>query len=56
MNNESVVELLFTGAAALPAALTFGGHFDIALMIFCPLLIGACLTAVTVKDDRRDSQ
>jgi hypothetical protein len=40
-----LAEYLFTGVAVLPATLTWAGHFDAALLLFMPLLLGACLTA-----------
>jgi hypothetical protein len=51
MSNNRFVDSLFVGTAVVPAALTLAGHFDIAFMMFCPLLIGACLTAVYLEDD-----
>jgi hypothetical protein len=56
MSNERFVDTLFTAAAVVPAALTLAGHFDIAFMIFCPLLIGACLTAVYLEDYPGEAQ
>jgi len=37
------VDFLFTGLAVVPAALLFHGHPGPALLLFVPLLIGACL-------------
>jgi hypothetical protein len=56
VSNERFVDFLFTAAAVVPAALTLEGHFDIAFMIFCPLLIGACLTAVYLDDYPGEAQ
>jgi hypothetical protein len=50
MSKERFVDSLFTGTAVVPAALTLAGHFDIAFLVFCPLLIGACLTAVYLEN------
>jgi hypothetical protein len=43
--NTSLAEFLFTGVAVLPGTLAFGGHLDVAMLAFCPLLIAACLRA-----------
>jgi len=56
MSKERFVDSLFTGTAVVPAALTLAGHFDIAFLVFCPLLIGACLTAVYLDDYPGDAQ
>jgi hypothetical protein len=49
MSNERFVDLLFGGAAGVPAALTLAGHLGMAAMVLCPLLIGACLAAVYLE-------
>lgn len=47
---SQLVDFLFTGVAVLPGALLFGGRPDLAMMLFWPLLIAACITAVWVGD------
>ena len=49
MSDERFVDFLFTGTAVVPTGLTFAGHPDIAFMLLCPLLIGACLTAAYLE-------
>ncbi len=49
MSNERFVDFLFTGTAVVPAWLTLTGHLDIAFMLLCPLLIGACLAAAYLE-------
>ena len=49
MSNERFVDFLFAGAAVVPAALTFAGQLGMAMLIVCPLLIGACLTAAYLE-------
>ncbi len=44
-----LVDSLFTGAGVLPAAVAIGGRIDIAMMMRCPLLIAACLTAAWLE-------
>lgn len=46
MYNARLVDFLFTGLAVLPGALLFAGHVGPALLLFVPLLIGACLTSL----------
>jgi hypothetical protein len=50
MNKERLVDFLFTGIAVVPGALIFAGQPGMALIVFCPLLIGACLSAVYLGD------
>jgi hypothetical protein len=50
MSKEKLVDFLFTGIAVVPAALLFAGQPGMAMMVFCPLLIGACFTAVYLQD------
>ena len=51
MSSARLSDFLFTGVAVLPAVLTLGGYFDIAMITFCPLLIAACLTASSASED-----
>ena len=50
MSKERLVDFLFTGIAVVPGAMIFAGQPGMALMVFCPLLIGACLSAVYLGD------
>jgi hypothetical protein len=56
MSNERFVDLLLAGTAVVPAGLTLAGHLDIAFMLLCPLLIGACLTAAYLEGGPDDAQ
>ena len=47
---EFVVDLLFAAAAAIPGGLLLVGRPDVAVLIFCPLLFAACLTAMWFRD------
>ena len=38
-----LADFLFVGLGIVPAALLLGGHLDIAILLFVPLLITACL-------------
>jgi len=40
------VDFLFTGLAIVPGMLLFTGHPGPALLLFVPLLIGACLAGM----------
>jgi len=40
------VDFLFTGLAVVPMLLLFTGHPGPALLLFVPLLIGACLAGM----------
>ncbi len=40
------VDFLFTGLAVVPGMLLFSGHPGPALLLFVPLLIGACLAGM----------
>jgi hypothetical protein len=51
MSNERFVDFLFTATAFVPAGLTLAGHLDVAFLLLCPLLIGACLTAAYLDGD-----
>jgi hypothetical protein len=57
MSKEKLVDFLFTGIAVVPAALLFTGQPGMAMMVFCPLLIGTCFAAVYLQDhpDRDDA-
>jgi hypothetical protein len=50
------VDFLFTGTAVVPAALMAGGAPGMALMVFCPLIIGACLAAAYLEGPAGDAQ
>lgn len=43
MINAGFVDFLFTGVAVLPELLLIAGYVEAALLLFVPLLIGACL-------------
>ena len=44
--NTGIADFLFTGVVVLPVALALGGRFDVAMMVFSPLLIAACLASM----------
>ena len=46
MKNGHLADFFFTGLGIVPMLLTFGGHLDIAIMVFCPLLIAAILAGM----------
>ena len=46
MTKPEIVDLLFTGTGVVPTALLLVGQPGLAMMMFCPLLITACLSAV----------
>ncbi|MFN7087226.1 MAG: hypothetical protein ACK4N4_11450 [Burkholderiales bacterium] len=46
MRNGHLADFLFTGLGITPPLLTLGGHLDIAIMLFCPLLIAAALSGM----------
>ena len=46
MKNGDLADFFFTGLGIVPTLLTFGGHLDIAIMVFCPLLIAAILAGM----------
>jgi hypothetical protein len=46
MVNARSVDFLFTGLAVVPAVLLLTGHPGPALLLFVPLLIGACLAGM----------
>ena len=46
MVNARRVDFLFTGLAVVPAVLLLTGHPGPALLLFVPLLIGACLAGM----------
>lgn len=46
MVNARRVDFLFTGLAVVPALLLLTGHPGPALLLFVPLLIGACLAGL----------
>jgi hypothetical protein len=56
MSNERFVDFLFSGAAVVPAALTFAGDLGMATMLLCPLLIGACLAAAYLEGPPADGK
>ena len=56
MSNERFVDFLFTGTAVVPAGLTLAGHLDVAFLLLCPLLIGACLTAAYLEGGPNDAR
>ena len=43
MDGDRVADFLFLGVAILPPALFAAGYPAAALMLYCPLLFGACL-------------
>jgi hypothetical protein len=45
-----VADCLFTGVAVMPITLLVMGRPDLALVLFCPLLIIACFAAVWFGD------
>jgi hypothetical protein len=45
-----VADFLFTGVAVIPITLLVTGRPDLALVLFCPLLIVACFAAVWFGD------
>lgn len=47
---RQLVDFLFTGVAVIPTTLLLAGRPDLAMMVFCPLLIVACFTAVWSGD------
>ncbi|HYC46399.1 MAG TPA: hypothetical protein VED01_13075 [Burkholderiales bacterium] len=49
----TLTDLLFTGAATVPATLVFAGRFEIAMLVFCALLVAACLVAAWYGEDVR---
>ena len=49
MIKAQLTDFLFSGVAVLPAALAVAGHIDMAMLVFCPLLIAACLSGVDTK-------
>ena len=49
MSNSRLVDFLFTGLGVVPAALTFGGRLDLAVLLFFPLLLGACFAAARLE-------
>lgn len=46
MVNTRGVDFLFTGLAVVPAVLLLTGHLGPALLLFVPLLVGACLAGL----------
>jgi hypothetical protein len=44
MGSERVADFLFVGLTVLPSGLFAVGYPDLALFLFFPLLIGACLS------------
>jgi hypothetical protein len=49
MTKTQLTDLLFSGVAVLPAGLTVAGQIDMAMLVFCPLLIAACLSGVDTE-------
>jgi hypothetical protein len=49
-DRRSWSHFLFTGLAVFPLALAVAGHIDAALMLYTPLLIGACLSAAAERE------
>ena len=43
MDGDRIADFLFLGVAILPPALFAAGHPAAALLLYCPLLFGACL-------------
>lgn len=43
MKSADLADMLFTGLAIVPVLVILGCGFDIALLVFCPLLLAACL-------------
>ena len=43
MQNAGLADFLFTGLAVVPGVLLLTGHIGPAILLFIPLLIGACL-------------
>lgn len=50
----AVVDFLFTGVGVVPLTLVIGGAPGLALMLACPLLIGACLCALYLEGPALD--
>jgi len=46
MINAGFVDFMFTGVAIVPLILMFTGYIAPALLLFIPLLIGACLISM----------
>jgi hypothetical protein len=42
MNADKLVDFLFTGTAIVPVTLIFAGEAGMAIMMFVPLMVGAC--------------
>ena len=45
MSSDRFVDFLFTGTSVVPATLIFAGEVGMAIMMFLPLMIAACLTS-----------
>lgn len=56
MVNARRVDFLFTGLAVVPAVLLLTGHPGPALLLFVPLLIGACLAGMYEQQAAAGSQ
>ena len=46
MQNAGFTDFLFTGLAIVPAVLLLTGYVGLAMLLFIPLLIGACLVSM----------
>ncbi len=53
MTTRQLSDFLFSGVAVLPPTLAVAGHFDVAMLVFCPLLIAACLSAMDAEKNER---
>ena len=60
MKSARLADMLFTGLAIVPVLVILGCGFDVALLVFCPLLIAACLAgaheqAMDAADERKSA-
>ncbi|MBX3651267.1 MAG: hypothetical protein KF771_07825 [Burkholderiales bacterium] len=56
MDKTRGVDFLFTGLAVVPGMLLFSGHPGPALLLFVPLLIGACLAGMYEQQTSAQTQ
>ncbi len=55
MQNAGLADFLFTGLAVVPGVLLLTGHVGPAILLFIPLLIGACLFSM-YQQQMREAQ
>ena len=55
MENAGLADFLFTGLAVVPGVLLLTGHVGAAILLFIPLLTGACLFSM-YQQQMREAQ